>query len=231
MSEIACGASSHVQAEGQSPSDVQVTVFAEQCDVDSVVVVQTGGSGGGTGSPPAEGADAPPEQPTSSGVQANPSPQSDAVVHGRRYLGTHDVVVVDVQAGAGAGSGCGQSPFGGHPGDVWSGQFLIVWEKQTIPAAQSSADLHGSGVHWEIVSGLHTGCVHVSPGAHAIAGHGVAIVVVSHVKPFGQSLLWAHVLDAQTVAGASTAPDARRKARAWRNDRCGIIGGLLRSRR
>jgi hypothetical protein len=94
-----------------------------------------------------------------------------------------------------------------------------------MPGAQSSADLQGSAVHCEIVSGAHTGCVHVAPGAHAIAGQGVTTVVVSHAKPFGQSLLCVHVVDAHALTGVKRAPDARRKAAVRRKDRCNVILG------
>jgi hypothetical protein len=68
--------------------------------------------------------------------------------------------------------------------------------------------LHDSGVHWEIVSGAQTGCVQFEPAAHAIAGQGGLMVDVSHEKPFGQSVFWAHVAAAQTLVGARRALDA-----------------------
>jgi hypothetical protein len=117
--EMACGASSQVQLEGQSLLDAHVTVSAEQCDVDNVIVMQTGGGGGATGPPSSEAAEPPPEHdPTSSGTHVKPSPQSAAVVHGSRYLGTHDVLVVVVQTGAGGGLGRTQGTLGGHAGEV-----------------------------------------------------------------------------------------------------------------
>jgi hypothetical protein len=167
---------SHVQSEGQLLADEQVTTFGVQCEVESVMVMQTVGSGGGTGPPSAEGALPPPEQDaTTSGSHVKPSPQSDAALQGSRYLGTQDRVVVCVQLGVGVGSGVAHFPPGGQAGVVATSQVWLVWVKHTIPDAQSPSEVQGKGAHWEIVCGLQIGCTQVSPGAHAIAGHGVSI--------------------------------------------------------
>jgi uncharacterized membrane protein len=44
-----------------------------------------------------------------------PAPQSAAVVHGKRYFGTHNFSVVIVQLGSGVGAGS-HFVFGGHDG-------------------------------------------------------------------------------------------------------------------
>lgn len=128
--EMACGSASHVQPDRQSPFDAQTTAFAWQCEVESVVVVQTGATGTISVGPPSSEEAAPPlpaQEPTSSRTHANPSPQSEADVHGKRYLGTHCDVVVIVQAG-GAAVGVAQTALGGHAGVAWSGQFRDVCE-------------------------------------------------------------------------------------------------------
>ena len=143
------------------------------------MVVHTEGVGGGTGPPSSEGTLPLPEQePTSSGAQVKPSPQSEAVVQGKRYLGTHDRVVVAVQ-GSGVGAGFAHFSPGGQAGSatVVPAQLSVVCAKHTIPDAQSLSAVHGRGAHEEIVSGSHVGCVQVSPGAHAMAGQGVATSV------------------------------------------------------
>jgi hypothetical protein len=172
---VACA--SHVQTDGQSLADEQSTIFGEQWKVESVMVVQTVGSGGGTGPPSSEGTLPPPEQvPTSSGSHVKPSPQSDAALHGSTYLGTQDRVVVVVQVGVGVGIGVAHFPPGGQEGDVACAQSWLVWVKHTIPDAQSLSESQGNGTHCETVSGAQTGCGQVSPGAHAIAGQGVSIL-------------------------------------------------------
>jgi hypothetical protein len=104
-----------------------------------------------------------------------PSPQSDAVVQGKRYLGTHERVVVEVQV-SGVGAGSAHFSFGGQAGSatVVPAQLSVVCAKHTIPDAQSLSAVHGRGVQDETASGSHCGCVQVSPGAHAMAGQGVA---------------------------------------------------------
>jgi hypothetical protein len=105
-----------------------------------------------------------------------PSPQSDAVVQGKRYLGTHDCVVVGVQ-GSGVGAGSVHFSPAGQAGSatVVPAQLSVVCARHTIPDAQSLSAVHGRGVQDETISGSHCGCVQVSPAAHAMAGQGVAI--------------------------------------------------------
>jgi hypothetical protein len=150
-----------------------------------------------------------------------PSPQSAPVVQGKRYRGTHDRVVVVVQ-GSGVGVGAGSAHFspGGQAGSaaVTPAQLSVVCAKHTIPDAQSLSALHGRGVQEEIVSGSHFGCVQVSPGAHAMAGQGVASSETWHEKPLGQSLLCEQVFAAQAPAGASTTPVAKRKESVPRSE-------------
>jgi hypothetical protein len=174
---VACA--SHVQLDGQSLAAEQSTIFGEQCEVEKVMVMQTGGGGAGAG-PPSSEEKLPPlpaQVVASSGSQVKPSPQSDATLQGSRYLGTQDRVVVVVQAGGVVGCGVAHFPPGGHGVDtVCGGQSWLVWVKHTIPDAQSLSELQGSGAHCEIVCGPQTGCWQVSPGAHAIAGQGGSTV-------------------------------------------------------
>jgi hypothetical protein len=178
----------HVHIEdGQSALVLQRMVLTWHDEVESVVVVQVGAVatlaspapvGGGV-----EGADPGTELPTVadpaepepvhsvavSGTQVKPDPQSESILHGTSYCGTHDFELMVVHAPA-SKAGTAQSAFGGQAGLDMAGQLSTESVKQTMPVAQSAFVLHGPGWHCLMTWGLQTGVVQVAPLAHAMAG-------------------------------------------------------------
>jgi hypothetical protein len=190
--------------------------LAEQLEVDSVMVVQTGG-GGATNPPSADATPALPAQlPTVSGTQVNPLPQSESTWHGSSYWGTQELVVIDVHGG---GVITGHFVFGGQDGAAVGGQLSIDWVKQTIPVAQSLLVVHGSGAHAVIICGSHGGGAgQLAPGGHPGLVHALT-PTIWQANPFGQSLLWEHIAARAPLDPSHPAPASRRASERRKNER------------
>ncbi len=118
---------------------------------------------------------------TVSGTHVKPAPQSESTLHGTSYCGTHDFVLMVVQAPA-SKVGTAQSAFGGQAGTETAGQLCTESVKQIMPVAQSAFVLHGPGSHCLMTCGSQTGVVQFDPRAHAMAGQADA-PTTWHVKP------------------------------------------------
>jgi hypothetical protein len=109
-----------------------------------------------------------------SATQENPCPQSAAAWHGSRYLGTHCFAELSGQPASTAAAG-GHSTPAAHVGTA-TAQFTGS-ATQAIPLPQSLSAVQGPGTHSEYVCGVHVGCWHVAPGAQAISGQAVTVLV------------------------------------------------------
>jgi hypothetical protein len=158
----------------------------------------------GVGAPPL-----PEQKPDTFGMQVKPSPQSRSALHGSSHLYLHNEVVVGVHDVLGSGVShfvpAAQAPPLPAQG--------IVWVLHTMSAAQSPSVAHVAGSHELTVevppstigSGATTGhAAFFGQGGCTGKGVGKGIIVVTHVKPFPQSVVPQGAAWARAPASAPT---------------------------
>jgi hypothetical protein len=209
------GGAAHVHIVGQSALVAHTILFGWQRPGSGVVVQLSGGvvvppstATAGMFGPldasepfePAAGVGTPPppepEQDVAvSGMQVKPVPQSASTLHANDHLYAHSEIVFGVQSGVGTGS---HSVPTAHAAPALAHSSVDEW--QTISAPQSASVVHVAGSHELTVetpastigSGATTG--HAAFFGHGgCAGSGVAmgivvVTVVTHMKPFPQSV-------------------------------------------